>query len=177
VEDTKPTVTPEFVIESYNDGRLKDPSNYPTTQPRKTHNKGGPRGVRSQPSTGVRKRRGRGGARVASLRSKPHPKPPGESKKWSGALNVLVKSELGRRFWILDLQSTSGVAGTRRRRVMRRFGRGWRVRYVPWCSPQVFGWANTCSQWPSSSAPSWEIYCVRHWSRFEDYFSNLRGPV
>ena len=88
----KPTVTPEFVIDSYGEGRLKDPSNYPTKRPMKPR-KDEPRGVGSRSSIHARKQRGRGGARVASVRSIPHPKLPGGSLKWSSSFKETEYAE------------------------------------------------------------------------------------
>jgi hypothetical protein len=76
----KPTVTPGFVIDSYEKGILMDPFNYPTRGPEKPR-KDERRAVRSRPATGTRGRRkgrGRGGASVAC----PEPMPSGETPKW-----------------------------------------------------------------------------------------------
>ena len=80
-DNGKPIVTPAFVIESYEKGRLLDPNDYPTRGPEKQR-KGEPRRVRSRPATRGRKRRGRGkgGAMVASPTSQSAP--PGEPPKW-----------------------------------------------------------------------------------------------
>ena len=75
----KPTVTPGFVIDSYERGELVDPNNYPTRGPEKPR-KGEPKRVRSRPSTSGKKRRvrGRGGATQDTPKSEPLAEPP----KW-----------------------------------------------------------------------------------------------
>lgn len=72
----KPTVTPAFVLDSYEKGELMDPNNYPTRGPEKVR-KDGRKIVRSRPTTGSRGKRGkdRGGA-------SPRPLPSGETPKW-----------------------------------------------------------------------------------------------
>jgi len=81
-DNNKSTVTPGFVIDSYEKGKLMDPNDYPTLGPRKPR-KGQPKNVRSRPSTSGRKRKGggRGGARVASPQLV-QPTPLGEPPKW-----------------------------------------------------------------------------------------------
>ena len=82
-DNSKPTVTPGFVIDSYEKGKLMDPNDYPTLGPRKPR-KGQPKKARSRPSTSGRKRRGRGRgvARVASPQPVLQYTPPDESPKW-----------------------------------------------------------------------------------------------
>lgn len=55
----KLTVTPAFVIDSFEKGRLMNPNDYPTRGPEKPR-KGERKAVRSRPATGVKRRRGRG---------------------------------------------------------------------------------------------------------------------
>lgn len=78
-DSNKPTVTPAFVIDSYEKGRLMDPNGYPTRGPEKPR-KDEPKKIRSRPATGSRKRkgRGRGGATFVSA----PPTPSGEAPKW-----------------------------------------------------------------------------------------------
>ena len=80
---SKPTVTPGFVIDSYEKGKLMDPDDYPTRGPEKPR-KGETKRVRSRPSTSGRKRRGRGrgGAKAASPRPTPQSTPSEEAPKW-----------------------------------------------------------------------------------------------
>lgn len=82
-DNNKPTVTPGFVIDSYEKGKLMDPNDYPTLGPRKPR-KGQPKKVKPRPSTSGRKRRGRGrgGARVVSPHEVLQYTPPDESPKW-----------------------------------------------------------------------------------------------
>ena len=82
-DNSKPTVTPGFVIDSYEKGKLMDPNDYPTLGPRKPR-KGQPKKVRSRPLTSGRKRkgRGRGGARAASPQPIVQYTPTGDSPKW-----------------------------------------------------------------------------------------------
>ena len=72
----KLTVTPAFVFDSYENGALMDPNNYPTRGPEKPR-KDEPKRVRSRPATGTRKRnsKGKGGAGDSSS-------PSGEPPKW-----------------------------------------------------------------------------------------------
>ena len=71
----KPTVTPAFVFDSYEEGTLKDSNNYPTRGPEKPR-KDGPKRVRSRPGTGTRKRaaKGKGGVEGSSGPSEGPPK-------------------------------------------------------------------------------------------------------
>ncbi|KAF9651858.1 hypothetical protein BDM02DRAFT_448771 [Thelephora ganbajun] len=80
---SKPTVTPAFVIDSYEKGKLMDPNDYPTRGPEKPR-KDGPKRVRSRPAMSGRKRRGkgRGGAGAASPRLTSPSGPSEESPKW-----------------------------------------------------------------------------------------------
>ena len=75
----KPIVTPSFVIDSYKNGRLMDPNNYPTRGPEKPR-KGGQKIIRSRPAMGIRMKtnKGKGSPSVASLQ----PAPFGETPKW-----------------------------------------------------------------------------------------------
>jgi len=79
----KLTVTPAFVIDSYEKGTILDPNNYPTRGPEKPR-KDEPKRVRSRPAASGRKRRGRGrgGAGGASPRTTPPPGPSEGSPKW-----------------------------------------------------------------------------------------------
>ena len=81
----KPTVTPAFVIDSYENGKLMDPNNYVTRGPEKAR-KDEPRRARPRPATGGRRRRGRGrgrgGSSVGTSRSSPLSTPSEEAPKW-----------------------------------------------------------------------------------------------
>ena len=55
----KPTVTPKFVFDSYEKGKLMNPNDYPTRGPEKPR-KDVPKKVKSRPAVGGRKSRGRG---------------------------------------------------------------------------------------------------------------------
>ena len=80
---SKPTVTPAFVIDSYEKGKLLDPNDYPTRGPEKPR-KDEPKRVRTRPGASGRKRRsrGKGGAKAASPQPMPSSTPPEESPKW-----------------------------------------------------------------------------------------------
>jgi len=79
---TKPTVTPAFVIDSYEKGKLMDPNDYPTRGPEKPR-RDEPKRVRSRPVTSRKRRgRGRGGSTAASPRATPPTGPSEESPKW-----------------------------------------------------------------------------------------------
>ena len=78
-DHSKSTVTPGFVIDSYERGELVDPNNYPTRGPEKPR-KGEPKRVRSRPSTSGKKRRGKG--RGGATQDTPQSTPPVESPKW-----------------------------------------------------------------------------------------------
>jgi hypothetical protein len=58
-DSKKPIVTPAFVIDSYKNGSLMNPNDYPTSEPMKRR-KGGPKVSKRRPAMGGRKRRGRG---------------------------------------------------------------------------------------------------------------------
>lgn len=77
-DQNKPTVTPRFIFDSYENGRLMDPNDYPTRGPKKPW-KGGPRRAESRSTMSGRKRKGKGreGARATNRRSAPQPKPSG----------------------------------------------------------------------------------------------------
>jgi hypothetical protein len=75
----KPTVTPAFVIDSYERGKLMDPNNYPTRGPEKLR-KGERKAVRSRPATGAKGRRSRGRGDASFACSQPTPS--GETPKW-----------------------------------------------------------------------------------------------
>lgn len=77
-DNRKPAVTSGFVIDSYEKGRLLDPSDYQTREPVKLR-RDAPKAV-SQPSTDGRKRkgRGRGSAKAAS----PRPMTSEDSPRW-----------------------------------------------------------------------------------------------
>lgn len=72
----KPTVKPEFVIDSREKGRLLDPNDYPTKGPGKPR-KDEQRKTRSRPTTADRKKKGRGRGGAT-----PQPAPSGETPKW-----------------------------------------------------------------------------------------------
>ena len=55
----KPTVTPKFVFDSYEKGKLMNPNDYPMRGPEKPR-KDVPKKVKSRPAVGGRKSRGRG---------------------------------------------------------------------------------------------------------------------
>lgn len=97
----KLTVTPAFVLDSYEKGTLMDPKNYPTRGPEKPR-RDEPKRVRTRPAMGTRRRRGRGkgGARDASPRpSGPGEEPPkwlrfykeAEHTKWSQYIGAMFK--------------------------------------------------------------------------------------
>ena len=79
----KPTVTPGFVMDSYEKGKLLNPNDYPTRGPEKLR-KDEPKRVRSRSTTNVRKRRGkaRGGTKAASPRPTSSSASLEESPKW-----------------------------------------------------------------------------------------------
>ena len=54
----KPTVTPMFVLDSYEKGKLMDPTDYSTRGPQNLR-KDGPKKAKSRPTVGGRKKRGR----------------------------------------------------------------------------------------------------------------------
>ena len=80
-ENSKSTVTPAFVIDSYEKGILLDPNDYPTRGPEKPR-KGEPKKVRPRPATRRRRGRGRGGARGSSPRPTPPSASSEESPRW-----------------------------------------------------------------------------------------------
>ena len=55
---------------------------------------------------------------------------------------------------------------------MRNFGRGWQLRCVHLLlfSPGR-RFTDAYYQRPSVTAPSWQVFCDRHWTRFERLFT------
>lgn len=65
-EYSKPTVTPKFVFESYENGRIMDPNDYRTREPKKSR-RNRPRSTMPRPTTTQRRRGGGKGGRVEGV--------------------------------------------------------------------------------------------------------------
>ena len=107
-EHNKPTVTPNFVLHSYDDGKLKDPNDYKPTGPMKPK-KPEPK---ARPSKGVQKPKAKGDARVATLRPKPHREAPNKPKKSSGALTSDAKATRLEHVWAKTELPNEGLVKT-----------------------------------------------------------------
>ena len=165
----KPTVTPEFVIDSSEEGRLKDPKNYPTIGPRKSR----ARGVRSQSSTSDRKRRGRGGARVVTPRSAPHRKPPGGSPKLLSFFKETEYAESLRRIQVMfekNKELTYDALAIHLHEKVGPFTFAHRTPSISRFLPRLFQMGN-------HTVRSWKNFCLHHKHTIEDLRERATGVV
>jgi hypothetical protein len=116
-DSNKPTVTPAFVMDSYEKGSLMDPNDYPTEGPMKLR-KDGPKRSKRRPVTGGRKKRG--GASFSA----PPSAPSGEAPKWlrffKEAERVRSLQRIGAMFQ-KNARLTYDVLATRLHNQVRRF--------------------------------------------------------